>query len=285
MTVPRDNSAKPGITGVNGEVADDRFVGDRDLTRWKSRFGQWAASWFHRAAKRLGPHAALILILAVGLIVAVALTLLSAHIYDAVTEANDIAALDQPLLSFAMSLRSPGLDTAMTLYTDIAGTIGMPIIAIVTLLILSIHRRSWTPSILITAAGIGSLAMTIAGKDLIGRARPPLVDAVAPYEYSPSFPSGHTLNAVVIAGIIAYLLMLRQTTHRARVLTSTLAISFAFTIGASRVYLGHHWFTDVLVAITLGLSWLAIIITAHRLYLTSRQRRTKTLAPPRSRKE
>ncbi|WP_241991035.1 phosphatase PAP2 family protein [Cryobacterium sp. Hh38] len=97
----------------------------------------------------------------------------------------------------------------------------------------------------------------------------------------PSFPSGHTLNAVVIA----YLLMLRQTTRRARVLTGTVAILFALTIGLSRVYLGHYWFIDVLVAVTLGLVWLAIIITAHRLYLASRQRRTRMLASPRTGRE
>lgn len=71
-------------------------------------------------------------------------------------------------------------------------------------------------------------AMTIAGKQLIGRARPPLADAVPPYEYSPSFPSGHSLNALVIAGIVAYLLLLRQRRRGSRVLTVTVAALFAF---------------------------------------------------------
>jgi membrane-associated phospholipid phosphatase len=48
-------------------------------------------------------------------------------------------------------------------------------------------------------------------------------------------------------------------------LTVVLASTFAAAMGLSRVYLGHHWFTDVLVAWTLGLAWLAVVITAHRL--------------------
>jgi undecaprenyl-diphosphatase len=41
-------------------------------------------------------------------------------------------------------------------------------------------------------------------------------------------------------------------------------------MGLTRVYLGHHWLTDVLVAWLLALAWLAVVITAHRLYLTTR---------------
>jgi undecaprenyl-diphosphatase len=65
--------------------------------------------------------------------------------------------------------------------------------------------------------------------------------------------------------------VLRQRSRTARVLTITVAIVFAVTIGLSRVYLGHHWFTDVLVAWVLGAAWLAVVITAHRLYLTTRR--------------
>lgn len=115
--------------------------------------------------------------------------------------------------------------------------------------------------------------MTVLGKDAIGRLRPDTEFAVPPFEVSPSFPSGHTLNAVVIAGITAYLLVLRQHRKRSRALTITAAIAFAFIMGLTRVYLGHHWVTDVAVAWTLGLAWLALVITAHRLLLTFRNYR------------
>jgi membrane-associated phospholipid phosphatase len=257
--------------GPRGEIEKDRFVGEADLTRWSTPWGKALVRLAHRVSDALGPHAALIIILVIGAAIVVGATFAAAEVYDAVTDADGVSGLDHPLLNAAVGLRSPFLDGFATYYTDIAGVILMPIIAIVTMTVLALRRRSWTPVILITSAALGSLLMTIAGKDLIGRARPPLSDAVPPYEHSPSFPSGHTLNATVIAGVVAYLLILRQHSKATRALTITVAALFAFTVGCSRVFLGHHWFTDVLAAWMLGLAWLAIVITAHRLYLTTRK--------------
>ncbi|MDQ0744652.1 membrane-associated phospholipid phosphatase [Clavibacter sp. B3I6] len=261
----------PTEQGVEGELRQDRFLGDRDLTRWVTPVGRILARVVQRIMRVLGPHAALVITLLVGLALAVGLSAIAAQVYDSVTDADGVAGLDKPLLAFMLGLRSPGLDIAATAYTDIAGVVIMPIIAVVTMLFLAIRRRSWTPIILVTAAGTGSLLLTIAGKNIIGRARPDLADAVPPYETSPSFPSGHTLNAVAIAGILAYVLLLRQHRRATRVLSITLAVVFAVTVGISRVYLGHHWFTDVLAAFFLSGAWLALVITAHRLYLTARR--------------
>ncbi len=257
--------------GARDEVERDRFVGDVDLTHWYSPLGRSLARFARFVAGRLGPNASLIITLAVGIVIAFLLSFAAARVYDSVTDRDGVAGLDRPLLDLALSLRSPALDSVVTGFTNIAGPIGMPIIAVVALLILGIARRSWTPVILIAASGIGSLLMTIAGKDIIGRNRPPLVDAVRPYEYSPSFPSGHTLNATVIAGIVAYLLILRIQRVSARIIAVAIAAVFALSIGLSRVFLGHHWFTDVLAGWILGAAWLALVITAHRLYLTTRK--------------
>jgi undecaprenyl-diphosphatase len=266
--------------GVGGELRVDRYVGDNDLTHWYTPAGRMLARVVQAFAARTGPYTAFIIILLVGAAIAFALSAAAVQIYDAVADGDGIAGLDQPLLEFALTLRSPAADMIVTGYTDIAGTIGMPIIAVVTMVILALHRRSWTPVVLIVAAGGGSLLMTIAGKDLIGRERPPLVDAVPPYEFSPSFPSGHTLNAVVVVGIIAYLLILRRRTRAARVGIAAGAVLFALTVGLSRVFLGHHWFTDVLAGWVLGAAWLALIITAHRLYLTTRKKEQPALPAP-----
>jgi undecaprenyl-diphosphatase len=254
------------------EPDEDRYVGKQDLTRWYTPVGRGAVRVVGRAGQRIGAHPALVVTLVIGAGLAAALTLVFAQIYDAVTDKDGIAGLDRPLLDYAMTLRTPWLDSAATDYTNIGGVIGMPILASLIMIGLALRRKSWTPVILIGGAGLGSLLMTIAGKAIFGRTRPPHIDAVPPFETSPSFPSGHSLNAFVIAGIVAYLLILRQRSTHARVLTITIAAVFAVTIGLSRVFLGHHWFTDVVAAWVLGAAWLALVITAHRLYLSNRQR-------------
>ncbi|WP_284762510.1 phosphatase PAP2 family protein [Arthrobacter sp. efr-133-R2A-63] len=271
MGVHPEGTSDNESAGGTGELTDDRFVGDADLARWKTPAGRWLASRAQRVSARLGPYGVLILILAAGAVVASLLAFTTGLVYEAVTEADGVAALDHPVLEAAMTLRSPALDAAATAYTDLGGEIGMPILAVIATAVLVLRRRSWTPAILIVTAAAGSLLMTVAGKQLIGRARPPLSDAVPPYEYSPSFPSGHSLNSFVIAGIVAYLIILRCRSRRARAWTVTGAALFALTIGLSRVFLGHHWLTDVLAAWTLGAAWLVLVITAHRLYLTARK--------------
>lgn len=271
MGVDPQGTPDEAAAGVQGELADDRFVGDTDLARWRTPAGRWLASGAQRLSDRFGPHGALILILVAGAVLASLLAFTAGSVYEAVTEADGVAALDHPVLEAAKTLRSPVLDAAATGYTDLGGGIGMPILAVIATAVLVLRRRSWTPVILIVTAAAGSLLMTVAGKQLIGRARPPLSDAVPPYEYSPSFPSGHSLNSFVIAGIVAYLIILRSRSRRVRVWTVTAAGLFALTIGLSRVFLGHHWLTDVLAAWALGAAWLVLVITAHRLYLTAQK--------------
>ncbi|MCC2594458.1 phosphatase PAP2 family protein [Tessaracoccus sp. OS52] len=227
-----------------------------------------------RLTSFLGPYQVLALTIAVGAVIAAVMTALAAEVYEAVTQENGVALLDRPILDAMLQFRSPAADSFITYFTNVGGVIGMPLLALGIMVLLAVQRRSWTPVILIAGAGVGSLLMTVAGKQLIGRTRPPELDAVAPFETSPSFPSGHTLNATVVAGIVVYVILLEQQHRRlVQVLSITLAAVFALTMGMSRVFLGHHWFTDVVAAWLLGLAWLAIVITAHRLLLNAHRKR------------
>lgn len=265
MSVERDAGAG------SGELQHDSRVGRYDLTHWYTPAGRTAARLFTGVGRRLGAHPALALTLVLGIGVAFLASFLVSRVYDAVTERDGVAALDVPLLHAAIGLRSPALDVGAAGVAYLFGPVGMPMMALAAILVLSLRRRSLTPVILIVAAGCGSLLMTVAGKDIIGRHRPPLSDAVPPFEYSPSFPSGHTLNATVIAGIVGYLIWLRRHAIVARGASIAVPVVIAATVGLSRVLLGAHWFTDVLAGWLLGAGWLALVVTAHRLYLTARR--------------
>ena len=204
----------------------------------------------------------------IGIVLVAILSEAGAEVYEAVTERDGVAELDQPALDTALAWRSPGLDSGITFFTHLGGPLGMTLIASAITALMVWRWRSRTPLVLMLIAVTGSLLLTTLGKTNFGRTRPPTSEAVPPFETSPSFPSGHALNSTVIAGVVAYLVFRRLERRLARFLTIGLALLWAVAIGLSRVYLGHHWLTDVMFGWLVGLAWLTVVIVAHRLYLS-----------------
>ncbi|MCU1548390.1 MAG: phosphatase family protein [Arthrobacter sp.] len=225
------------------------------------------------------PYAALWITLLAGGVIVVVLALLGAEVYDDVVDKAGLASLDKPALALSQDLRSPALDVAVTGFTNIGGGIGMPILASILTAWLIFVSRTWRPLILVGGAALVSTTATTVGKKLFGRTRPEHADAVPPYETSPSFPSGHTLNTTVVIGVLVYLTCLHLQRTASRVVLITAGGVFALAMGLSRVYLGHHWLTDVIAAWLLGLAWLGIVILAHRLFHMLRHREHAGPAP------
>ena len=278
---PERNPHQPGLHQPGPRQPGTRHseparIGERELTAWPSRAGRALVRTTLRGVERSSglfderwiPGMVLLVTTGIGLIVAGVFTVVSAEIYDNVTDRDGVAGLDEPVLDAVVGRRTPTLDRLVTDYTNLGGPVLLPVIAAVAALLLSWWWRRWTPLVLLGVAAAGSLAMTTVGKAVVGRARPPHASAVPPYESSPSFPSGHTLNSWVILLMIAYLVCCKVQSRRLRVLTVVSAVVLAVAMGLSRVYLGHHWLTDVLVGWTLGTAWVVVVVTGHRLALT-----------------
>jgi len=52
-----------------------------------------------------------------------------------------------------------------------------------------------------------------------------------------------------------------------RVIAPVLAVVWAGAMGLSRIFLGHHWLTDVVFGWLFGLAWIALLVTIHRILL------------------
>jgi membrane-associated phospholipid phosphatase len=148
--------------------------------------------------------------------------------------------------------------------------------------------RSWRQRTLrpLLALGTALLALNAtvgAVKIGLGRLGPHYATTVGSAELFAGgdiFPSGHTANAVVTWGILAYL----ATTPRARRVLSVVGAFFALGVGATTVYLGTHWVSDVLLGwaagllILLALPWSEPAIAwaeAHILALRDRRSTSK----------
>lgn len=258
---------------LGGSAPEERQLGARDLTVWPSALGRWLVRWVLTVFGWASANVILAIALTTGAALVLSLTVASAEIYEAVDHGDGISRWDRPALDLALRHRTATNTHLVTLFTHLGGPLWMTVIASAVTLAMTVVWRRRTPLALMLIAVAGSLLMTNVGKQLVGRVRPPLSDAVPPYEFSASFPSGHALNSTVIAAMVAYLFLGRVSTVRTRLLTVVLAGCWAVAMGLSRVFLGHHWLTDVVFGWTLGLVWVGVVIFSHRLYLTVRRRR------------
>jgi len=119
-------------------------------------------------------------------------------------------------------------------------------------------------------AAVLSTAVNILAKDLIQRPRPTsgmvnVIDKLNSY----SFPSGHVMFYLVFFGFIGFLAFSLLKPSIKRSLLLVLFGSLIVLIGASRIYMGEHWASDVLGAYLLGSLTLVAII---QLYLWGKTR-------------
>ncbi|HUP28020.1 MAG TPA: phosphatase PAP2 family protein [Chloroflexia bacterium] len=92
-----------------------------------------------------------------------------------------------------------------------------------------------------------------------------------------SFPSGHVVHYVTFYGFLFYLVSIHLKQRWFRTAILTLLGGVILLVGPSRVYMGHHWPSDVAGAYLVGTLWLGVIIIA---YLETKANYTLHTHPP-----
>ena len=129
-----------------------------------------------------------------------------------------------------------------------------PLTVVLAIALLCARRRA--EALLVAASVIGAALVVYFVKIAVGRERPALWDTDS--YWGSSFPSGHTL--VVAAFATAAALCVSRIRPSARRLAVSIAIAWICLVGVSRLVLGVHWPTDVLVAACTG-AFLALAIS------------------------
>jgi undecaprenyl-diphosphatase len=156
------------------------------------------------------------------------------------------------------------------LMRDITGLGGIGILSFITLAVagfLALDRKSHAALFVVVAVG-GGMLLSTGLKIGFDRPRPDLVPHGA-IVYTASFPSGHSMLAAVTYLTLGALLARVQARLVLKLYLLGLAILLTVSVGASRVYLGVHWPTDVLAGWAIGAAW-ALLCWAAALWLQRR---------------
>ena len=182
-----------------------------------------------------------------------------AAIADEVAE-GETHAFDEAVL---LALRAPGNPADPLgppwfeeLARDVTALGGTGILAFLTLAaaaLLWLQRRHGT-AFFVLASILSGLALSNAAKAFFDRPRPDLVPHGS-VVYTASFPSGHALMAAVTYLTLAALLARSFPERRLKAFVVGLAVFVTLAVGASRVYLGVHWPTDVAAGWAAGGAW------------------------------
>ncbi len=170
--------------------------------------------------------------------------------------------LDRPMLAWAEAVQSETTEDVVRILNRLGGGMN-PVMVVAFFLVAGVaylERRWVSYAIAMALAGLGAGLLAQIIKHLVGRARPELW--LGPTHYAPgsstSFPSGHTVGAFALAGILVF--------GSRNVPLRVIAFALATGVGLSRILAFRHWTSDVTASAVIGLvsAWIVTQAVVRR---------------------
>ena len=198
-----------------------------------------------------------------GIVLSIVFTVVFARLFDFVQDhGKQVTPFDRSILYFMYRHRTHSLTEAATVLAHMGSPpviAGVALVsAIVGLFWRKVRGAAWTLPIAVIGAGL-----IIQGVKLVIKRPRPSFFAPLLHESGFSFPSGHSLIAMVVYGLLGYFALHLFRNAWARLAVRVVTVLVVVAIGASRVYVGVHYPTDVLAGWVAGIPWLIACLGLH----------------------
>jgi membrane-associated phospholipid phosphatase len=173
---------------------------------------------------------------------------------------------DQHLADWLHVRNTPFLSMLLLGMTHLHGTIGILLMSALLALVL-LRRQAWAWLLTLGLTVPAGMLFNYALKHVFVRQRPQFEQPLLVL-HSYSFPSGHTIGATLFYCVLAGWLISLPANQERRAVIIAISTTMVLLTGFSRLYLGAHFFSDVLAAMLEGIAWFScwatIIFTIQR---------------------
>ena len=176
-----------------------------------------------------------------------------------IDSASTLQQIDNHILLWAESLRSPILNIMMIDITALGGLALTILFGVVSVVFFLLGRDPGAAAHFVLTATGGYLS-SIYTKGIIERPRPDIIPKLI-QAGGFSYPSGHAITISAVYLTLAILAARHFKKHIERVIIFVLAIAVISAVCFSRVYLGVHYPSDILSGALLGATW-ALVLAA-----------------------
>lgn len=175
-----------------------------------------------------------------------------------------IGRIDNEVLKYFVENRRSGLTGSAIDLTALGSSTSISIIVIVVSLFL-IFTKSYGEALSLVSALFGSGLLSWLLKTGFERARPELKYRLVEVD-SFSYPSGHSLGAASVYLMLAIILSKNLSSVSGKSFITAALLLLVLFIGISRMYLGVHYFSDVIGGFLIGFAWTISIVLIQKIY-------------------